>query len=68
MLVRVLSTRGAVQKYLDEQQLLGMPEARRDRNTMWREYLVVWRKSYIELYEPYVRFLFVVYFRADRLV
>jgi hypothetical protein len=54
MLVRVLSTRGGVQKYLDEQQLLEMPEARKDRATMWREYLVVWNKSYIELYEPYV--------------
>ena len=31
-----------------------MPEVRKDRATMWREYLVVWKVSYIELYEPYV--------------
>ncbi|KIM21701.1 hypothetical protein M408DRAFT_333312 [Serendipita vermifera MAFF 305830] len=53
MLVRVLSIPSAVQKYLDEQQLLEMPEARKDRATMWREYLVVWKLSCIELYEPY---------------
>ncbi|CAG8648600.1 5248_t:CDS:2, partial [Acaulospora colombiana] len=53
ILMRVLSTPSAIQKYLDEQQLLEMPETRRDRNTMWREYLVVWKNRCIELYEPY---------------
>ncbi|KAG8826289.1 hypothetical protein FRC19_009348 [Serendipita sp. 401] len=53
MLIRVLSTSGSISKYLDEQQLLEMPEVRRERATMWREYLVVWRKSSIELYEQY---------------
>ncbi|KAG8829407.1 hypothetical protein FRC17_006633 [Serendipita sp. 399] len=53
MLIRVLSTAGSISKYLDEQQLLEMPEVRRERATMWREYLVVWRKSSIELYEQY---------------
>lgn len=53
MLFRVLSTTGGVQKYMDEKQLLEMPEVRKERATMWREYLVVWRKLYLELYEPY---------------
>jgi hypothetical protein len=54
MIVRVLSTNSGVGKYLDEKQLLEMPEARKERATMWREYLVVWKSSYVELYEPHV--------------
>jgi hypothetical protein len=57
MLIRVLSTPSGIQKYLDEQQLKEMPETKKERATMWREYLVVWRKQCIELYEPYVRLL-----------
>jgi hypothetical protein len=55
MLIRVLFTSSAVPKYLDEKQLLEMPNARKDRASMWREYLVVWKVSCLELYEPYVR-------------
>ena len=54
MIVRVLSTNSAIGKYMDEKQLLEMPECRRERATMWREYLVVWKPSYVELYEPHV--------------
>lgn len=54
MLVRMLSTNGGISKYMDENQLLEMPEARKERATMWKEYLVVWKTSYIELYEPHV--------------
>jgi hypothetical protein len=65
MLIRVLFTPGAVTKYLDERQLLEMPEARKDRATMWREYLVVWKVSCIELYEPYVRNLSTYFIPAE---
>lgn len=56
MLARVLSTKGGISKYLDEAQLMEMPQVRKDHSTMWKEYQAVWRKNRIELYESYVRF------------